>query len=759
MAVNTRDILRASAGVAICLILSIGLAAAEAGASRPGGNTRPLDQVLRRRLERSLDRWCRWVARNLKPVPGTDLYTFHPTLHGYRAVAGNQFAAAAVAGWLARTKPNEEIALPLRGLIKLALGTHVAVKTVDRPDIIRPWGATYSGADNWHADLFAATSGMVMLGGLPPDQHKQLLAILAWEADQQIEYGFNKRRFHVIPRLGGGSVGEANAWSAALLQAARSALPDSPRQGAWRDSAINYSLNAICVPADVTSDRAVAGKPLKDRVKGANFEPGGIQEHHGFYHPGYVGWTLAYQAFAQLMDEAMPHSQRNPDVYLNNWKLAFDRLKQATLPNGRFIYCAGSDWINYGYGNAHILPIGLFAAARFGDPDAARLADEWLKLVEHEQALSGGAVQGVRLATLHRLGPRHFGWYESISGASLATALWVMDHVDTSKMPQPSSEEEYNARNVGTYHEPGARLVWHRDRRRWASCSWRSAFREWQAFVQPVCLPNLLRFNHNSTGIIQAAGTAQWARIRATATDTFHEGGFWSLGTIDRLRRSKGGKHGPPLVRQHQALIALPEGPSVFVDQCQALEELQLLRTGGLGMRLAADIFNGNQVKILVEGAERAFGQHPDRDTWHDLRTRSITIEKQLTIHAISGDGSFQLLQKRRRPPDRSRTIDRSHDGESLLSHELYFGPPACEQPRTVGPGSWFRNVVLVIHCDPQQAAIRPSATITGQHPCFAVHLPAAKRTIAINFADTEHATDSPAGRITVAPRSVRVVP
>ncbi len=68
--------------------------------------------------------------------------------------------------------------------------------------------------------------------------------------------------------------------------------------------------------------------------------------------------------YAQLIDETLPESQRNPDVYLNNWRLAFDRLKQATFANGRFIYCAGSDWINYGYGNAHILPIGIFAATK-----------------------------------------------------------------------------------------------------------------------------------------------------------------------------------------------------------------------------------------------------------------------------------------------------------------------------------------------------------------------------------------------------------
>jgi len=741
----------------VAFVLPNRAAAAEPPKKRDQPAAPAPDREFAERLHRALDRWCRWLAHNVQRVPGTDLYTFHPTLGGYRSVAGNQFAAAAAGYWLARTKPGEQISRPLGGLIKLALGTHVAVKAIDRPDVIRPWGATYSPADNWHADLFAGTSGMLMLDGLEGDQRQQLLAILAWEADHQIEYGFDRQNYHVTPQLGGRSVGESNAWSTALLQAARLALPDSPRQAAWRKAAIQYSLNTICVPADLTSTRVVAGKPLKDWVRGANFEPGGIQEHHGFYHPGYMAWALAYQAYAQLIDEALPESQRNPDVYLNNWRLAFDRLKQGTFANGRFIYCAGSDWINYGYGNAHILPIGIFAAARFHDPDATRLADEWLKLVEHEQALSGGAVQGVRLAAMHRLSPKDFGWYEAISGASLAHALWLMEHMDTSGMPPPSSEGEYNARNVGTYHEPGARLVWYRDAKRWASFSWRAAFGEWQAMVQPVGLPHLLRFNHNSTGILQAAGTARATKIRSTATRASPDGGFWSLGTVDRLMRKN--KTGFPLVRQHQALVALPGGPALFVDLCQALDRFELLRTGGLGLRLAADIFNNNRVHLSVGGSVQTFGQHPDDGTWRDLGTQVVTIEKQLTIEAIAGEGSFQLLQERRRPPDRSYMVGAKHDDESLLAHELYFGPPGYEQPRVVVPGEWFRNLVLVIYCDPERTPEPPSASVTGQYPCFAVHLRRNGRTVAINFAPTEQATDAPVGRIRVPARSVRVVP
>ncbi len=45
---------------------------------------------------------------------------------------------------------------------------------------------------------------------------------------------------------------------------------------------------------------------------------------------------------------------------------------------------------------------------------------------------------------------------------------------------------------------------------------------------------------------------------------------------------------------------------AVLIDQCQALDQLWLLRTGGLGMRLAADVFTQNQVKLCAGG--RLFG-------------------------------------------------------------------------------------------------------------------------------------------------------
>jgi hypothetical protein len=720
-------------------------------------------EELQARLEHALEKWCLWLSEYLRPVPGTDLYTLSPVSktgpNTYRDVAGNQFAAAAAAYWLARSNPDPEIARPLRGLIQLALGSHVAINTVDRPDVPK-WGATYSSADNWHADLFAASAGMLMPGALADEQEKQLLAILAWEADKQVEYGISAKARSLPGRWPAHSVGESNAWSTALIQAARVNLPDSPRQDAWRRSAILYSLNSICVPQDLSCDELVAGTPVRDWVKGANFEPGGIQEHHGFYHPGYVGWPLAYQAFAELMDGTFAPSDRDPDVYLRNWKLVFDRLKQSTFANGRFIHCAGDDWNAYGYGNDHILPIAIFAASRFRDPDATAMAQGWLGLMEQAQDVTGGSIQGSRLARIERGYHNDFAWYESISGATLAHALWVLDHLDNKALPAPATEEDYNARNQGTYHEPNAQLVWHRDSQRWASASWRAAFHQWQIVVQPIQLPHLLKFNHNSVGMLAVADTIRTHRIRSTNTKKLDGGGFWSLGTIDRLRRKDDEKSFA--VRQYQAVIALPKGPTLWIDRCRALTDIKLTSSGSLGLRLAADVFNDRRAVITASGQERVFGQHPERDTWHDLQARSLTIEDQFTIHAVRGEGTFQLLQKRRRDPEYQERIypnDRFAVEESLLSHELYFGPPECEVSQSVASGTFFRDVVLAMYCDPDTTPKESAAGVSEEVGCLIVTHPDAGRTVYVNFGDTPQSLDSRAGLISVEPQSVRVAP
>jgi len=186
------------------------------GAARSEAAERPAASGAERfqpRLERALDRWCRWLAGYVQRVPDTEYYTMVPRLltgPAYRDVAGNQFAAAAAGYWLRRAKLDQSTARPLRGLIRLAIDSHVAVHGVDRPDVMK-WGATFSPSDNWHADLFAGTSGILMLAGLPAAERERLRAILAWEADWQVKAGVSAESRSLPGLWPRSSVGESNA--------------------------------------------------------------------------------------------------------------------------------------------------------------------------------------------------------------------------------------------------------------------------------------------------------------------------------------------------------------------------------------------------------------------------------------------------------------------------------------------------------------------------------------------------------------------
>ncbi len=721
---------------------------------------------LQPRLERALDRWCHWLSGYLYQIPGTDLYTLNPTLGTgrgpYRDVAGNQFAAAAAGYWLARAKPEEAVAKPLQGLIKLALGTHVAVKAIDRPDIQR-WGASLSSADDWHADLFAGAQGMLLNGALPQNQQNQLLKILEWEADKQVEFGISKAHRTMPGLWPAESCGESNAWSCALLQTARWAMPGSSRQPDWRKTAVAYCANAISLPADMQSEEKLGGRMLKELVKGANFQPGGIQEHHGFYHPGYEGWVLAYMAYAFTMDEQLPEAQRDADVYLHNWKRVYDRLKQSTLSKGRFVYAAGYDWIAYGYGNTQFMPAALFAASHFGDADASAMVNGWLTLIEKQQEVAGGSVQASRLASFQRFRVNDFSWYEAQEGCCLAQALWMLEHMKGGRIPEPATEQEFNQRNVATYHEPEAHLAWYRDEAVFASAAWRAAHGQWQLLVQPVQLPHLLKFNHNGMGILQISGATPSVAVESSSIGTFAGGGFWTIGSI--ARDSKNVVHGrpdnkvAPLARQYEAMVVLPHGPTLLVDYCQALDQLWLLHDGSLGLRLAADVFNEQRVRIEANGTESAWTPGECDDLWQDLQSRSVVVERQLTISALSGEGTFQLMRKRQRPASGDMLYPSDILGveESLLSHELYFAKPSQFRPRMVGPQEWFRQNVLALSCEPRGVGHATTGTVRGTFPCLLVDLPESKCTVGINFDGAARSVEVSGVGETLEPNSVGV--
>jgi hypothetical protein len=709
----------------------------------PPPSTKPFGSGLHDRLWKALDAWCRGLSGALFPMGG-GFHSLTPVPEtgevAYDAVAADQFAAAAAGYWLARAEGvPEEMAAPLRGLIRFALASHVSVQEGRLPDGT-VWGATAKHrSNNWHAPLFPAATGLLLQGALEEEQQNHLRRIIEWEADYHTQ---NPPGMECKPPIHGRkwpgrnpahSCGESLAWTTALLQVARIRYPDSADAGRWREAAVSHALNAMSFPEDLQSDRMVAGRPLGSWVQGANFEPEGIQEHHGFYHPGYMAWPLASHAVALLLDEELPPEERNPEVYLHHWQEVFERLKQSCLDNGRLIYAAGFDWNQYGYGNARLLPAALFAAGRLEDSCAARLADEYLGLMEFQQERTGWATQAERMATQRIRFPNRYAWYEAIDGMTLAESLWILERVGP--VADPASSEVWHAAMAGTFHSPNARLAWHRTGDTFASISWRAYPHGIQALVQPLAKPHLLKWNAAATGLLEIEEALPGVSLQWCRMEPLPAGGFWTLGEVAHGRWADG-RNIRPLVRQFLGMIALPDGTVFWIDRCRAAQAFTLTTNLSLPIRLAADIFNDGAARLTVAGEERLFPQHATEDTWHRLSGREILLDRCLAVQNLEGEGAFHLMQKRRRDPQRQMMIYGEGSAaceESLVAHDLYFGN---RETRNVAAGTWMRRVAQWLFCHNEMNTGASGFTVEGEDPLRFALVAEREPRILINFTE-----------------------
>src|SRR3972149_6220521 len=89
-------------------------------------------------------------------------------------------------------------------------------------------------------------------------------------------------------------------------------------------------------------------------------------------------------------------------------------------------------------------PAAIFAAAHYQDRFAARLADEWIKMIELQQAAGKGCILEPRLATFQRLHMNDFSWYEGQEGCALAQAIWLLERLGDRAIPAPATAAEYN---------------------------------------------------------------------------------------------------------------------------------------------------------------------------------------------------------------------------------------------------------------------------------------------------------------------------
>src|SRR5262249_47009319 len=158
-----------------------------------------------------------------------------------------------------------------------------------------------------------------------------------------------------------------------------------PRAAAWRDSALKYMMNTLCIEADMRDTRLVDGRAVNERVRGANLQPDFTLENHGIFHPSYVGCSCYFltQAAMYYTYAGRPIPQAATHHLMDTWRM----FRTIILPWGEAAYPQGMDWELHG-----LIFLNLFAslATHWKDPFAALMEQSALQYLRAWQTMGRG---------------------------------------------------------------------------------------------------------------------------------------------------------------------------------------------------------------------------------------------------------------------------------------------------------------------------------------------------------------------------------
>ena len=134
---------------------------------------------------------------------------------------------------------------------------------------------------------------------------------------------------------------ESNAWTGGGIAVAACMLKQHAHRDEWLDKAKEYMISAYATERDVTSDRVVDGKPLREWLTGPNALPDYAVENHGFVHADYIA------AVSEMVRSVLAFrlaGEPVPDAPTFNAEQVFDMLTRLSLPDGTHFYLQSTDY-------------------------------------------------------------------------------------------------------------------------------------------------------------------------------------------------------------------------------------------------------------------------------------------------------------------------------------------------------------------------------------------------------------------------------
>jgi hypothetical protein len=579
-----------------------------------------------------LDPWAAASQRWLYRLPqDPDCLCYGVGYHNHWAIQANATAFTAFACLAAdpdtdcrRTgQSRDELLDTALGLLRFTLRGHLA-----------GGGSCVDGQAWGHSWISALCQERMMHGveaiaqALNARDLDDLHAMLVSEADWLLD------QYPIVAALTGPeNRPESNMWNGALLCRTATLYPEAPRAAEYREKAHGFLLNAISIPSDAQCETVVAGRPLRERHRGANFFESYACNHHGYLNVGYIGITLSNAAMLHFLFRGL--GRPAPESLYHHVDDVWPLFKACTFPDGRLLRLGGDTRVRYCYCQDYAIPIWLMMRDRLGDTAVEAYEKGWLELVAREQADNpDGAFLGRRLEAMARVSPLYYTRLEGDRAASLSMgACWRRRFAEFADRPPAASPPA-----LSEWHDEfhGACLV--RGARRDVSWVWGAA-----EPPQGLCLPangsDLAEWRGNLAGRVCGLGMVNSATVQRHLETPF-PGGFATCGRL-RWKSEKLYAEGEPddeTAVEDLAVAALPDGATlVGLQRCRTLHRVFLTEVKGLLLQIPNDVFNGCQRSYTwADGGVEVRGRDGHSSTWTP-GGGWLCIDERLGVAALYG--------------------------------------------------------------------------------------------------------------------------
>jgi len=409
---------------------------------------------------------------------------------------------------------------------------------------------------------------------LPPAERSAVERVVASEASFLLDWLAPSGLFQ-------DTKAEENAWRCEVLATAISLMPSHEKAGRWRLKLVEYAINTLSAPMDLTSSALVDGLPVRDQVYTVNLHGDFTVENHGACHFCYVASPLVSIAWSYYA--LISGGQAVPEALFHHVADFWSRFK-GTFLESRFAYLGGKDWARYTYGLYFIVPALVLLQHQLEDADARSIEAARLATLEWEQEFNGdGSFFGKRVTHGRMMGQE--AKYETDCFADVGLAYLL--HRQFGPAPEPTPPDRLQVNLSTTHVSPEGGVAFFRSPSLFASFSW-------STLTQPI--PNALFIPRGMDSASEWAKANLLGRVKIWG---IHEAlynramrkqseGFECKGSI--LYRGRGKE----LLFQEVRYLVDPRRNLAEVEsRFEARTNLFLLGAEGLSLHIVNDIFNG----------------------------------------------------------------------------------------------------------------------------------------------------------------------